>query len=79
MWEISEIEAFYKQYAEHYDDDIRSETYPAPFVIGNWILAFLAKRDDLLSSNTLLDVVKESQFTTSQNVPFRVLDVGCGT
>jgi ubiquinone/menaquinone biosynthesis C-methylase UbiE len=43
MWTPEEIVAFYGNYAAKYDEDIdaNAATYPAPFVIGKWILDWL--------------------------------------
>ncbi|TPX58918.1 hypothetical protein SpCBS45565_g07873 [Spizellomyces sp. 'palustris'] len=37
-WSIEEITKFYGSYAKSYDEDIEKETYPAPFIIANWVL-----------------------------------------
>lgn len=67
LWEFNEIENFYSKFADEYDKDIEQSVnnYPAPHIIGNWMMSQLKKRLDegLLAKGTEL----------------RVLDLGCGT
>lgn len=62
-WSVDEVTNFYSSYAKSYDDQIQTDSYPAPSVIGSWVLDHLSK----LSQNS------------DPSEALRVLDLGCGT
>ncbi|KAI8810729.1 S-adenosyl-L-methionine-dependent methyltransferase [Cladochytrium replicatum] len=66
LWDLDEIAAFYGSYAAKYDDEIQADTYPAPFVVGSWIV------EHVLAGNS-------TPSGAIVNKRLRVLDVGCGT
>lgn len=41
MWSFDEMQSFYSLYAKDYENDISLETYPAPFIIGQWMIRHL--------------------------------------
>ena len=66
MWSGQEIAEFYRGFVQQYDDDISSNCadYPAPFLIGRWVLE---------------QWQSQQQQQLSKVDKIRVLDLGCGT
>ncbi|KAJ3286990.1 hypothetical protein HK104_008796 [Borealophlyctis nickersoniae] len=67
-WSIQEVTSFYGSYAKEYDEDIKLETYPAPFAIGSWVLDFLLRVRPAQSGKA-----------PQEDTRFKLLDLGCGT
>jgi hypothetical protein len=40
-WTISDIASYYAEYSKTYDESIKPETYPAPFLLSSWVLETL--------------------------------------
>ncbi len=65
LWSFKQMQQFYSDYAKDYDKDISVETYPAPFVIGSWIVQHVHS------------AMSNHQNLPERCI--RVLDLGCGT
>ncbi|KNE62321.1 hypothetical protein AMAG_07552 [Allomyces macrogynus ATCC 38327] len=96
-WSPEKIASFYGAYAAKYDQEIEADlaAYPAPFVLGAWVIEWLrAHGKDLLAQNTAVQVLDVGTTTPysivdAVNAPamqaaecepvLRVLDLGCGT
>ncbi|KAI9178952.1 hypothetical protein H9P43_005614 [Blastocladiella emersonii ATCC 22665] len=65
MWTPAQIVSYYASYAAKYDEEIDAnlQGYPAPFVVGSWIVEYLCKQ----------------QRDSGAAATLRVLDLGCGT
>ncbi|ORZ36768.1 S-adenosyl-L-methionine-dependent methyltransferase [Catenaria anguillulae PL171] len=71
LWSASEIVAYYAEFAQSYDTDIEADhrSYPAPFIIGSWILEHLRKFPP--------EAISDTQSVAGGEL--RILDLGCGT
>ncbi|KAJ3373703.1 hypothetical protein GGF31_000548 [Allomyces arbusculus] len=94
-WTPEEIASFYGAYAAKYDQEIEADlaAYPAPFVLGAWVVEWLcAYGKDLLAQDAATHVLDAHTTTPYRivdavNAPtaaaecgvLRVLDLGCGT
>lgn len=56
-WTLNETLEFYKSYAKNYDNEVSKETYPAPFIIGDWVVDYLSKSSAIQTRSVrILDV-----------------------
>jgi len=81
-WDIKEIESFFGNYASRYDQEIEADRqgYPAPFVIGSWILDFLLSIKKLSSTTDKVTMSNKQNLYTSELPNYiKILDLGCGT
>jgi len=36
-WSIEQIKEYFRKYSSSYDEDLTIDTYPAPFIVSEWI------------------------------------------
>lgn len=53
---ISDVTKFYAEYAKTYDNDISLDSYPAPFIVGQFTLEYLNKTFPLMKTINVLDL-----------------------